>query len=189
MDFLYMFDLLDFDNKGNLKAAKGADLAKAQSNFLYLISKYNQLFLKAKKLPVPDFFKGELGNILADVEAGGDYRFAKSKVFAACLPQVNVLSEKAEKQAVLALNNAVSLEDVEFAESFQDAKNTLQLEYIMTITAGKLFNKVEALKNLPMSKENKSKLFKEVIKYNALILATSKVRESGNAVQSEGFAG
>ena len=100
-----------------------------------------------------------------------------------------MLSEKAEKQAVLALNNAVSLEDVEFAESFQDAKNTLQLEYIMTITAGKLFNKVEALKNLPMSKENKSKLFKEVIKYNALILATSKVRESGNAVQSEGFAG
>ena len=66
MDFLYMFDLLDFDNKGNLKAAKGADLAKAQSNFLYLISKYNQLFLKAKKLPVPDFFKGELGNVVGE---------------------------------------------------------------------------------------------------------------------------
>lgn len=189
MNFLYLFDLLDFDNKGALKETKSTSLAKARSNFLYLISKYNQIFLKAKKLPVPEFFKTELAKILEEVEGGGDYTSAKNKVFAACLPQVSLLGGRAEKQVVLALNEGVSLEDVEFAEKFQDAKNTLQLEYIMTITAGKLFNKVEALKNSPATKEGKSKLFKDIIKYNALILATSKVREKGSSAQSEGFAG
>ena len=190
MCFLYMFDLLDFDSQGKVRASKGVELEKAQSNFLYLVSKFNQNLLKEKGLPVPDFFKTELSSVLEGVEKGWDFDVAKKKVFSQCLPQISALVGRPEKEIVSALVESSSVADLEFANKFKDIKNHLQLEYIMTITSGKVFNKVDALRDEEMTKENKSKLFKEVIKYNSLVCAAEKVRENANfGKQRVGAAG
>ncbi len=190
MCFLYMFDLLDFDSQGKVRASKGASLEKAQSNFLYLVSKFNQNLLKEKGLPVPAFFKEELSSVLEGVEKGWDFDVAKKKVFSECLPQISLLSNRSDKEVISALVESSSVADMDFAEKFKDIKNHLQLEYIMTITSGKVFNKVDALREEEMTKENKSKLFKEVIKYNSLVCAAERVRENGVfGVQSVGAIG
>lgn len=190
MCFLYLFDLLDFDSQGKVCASKGVELQKAQSNFLYLVSKFNQNFLKEKGLPVPAFFKEKLSSVLEEVEKGWDFDVAKKKVFSECLPQISMLANRSDKDVISALVENSSVADVEFANKIKDVKNHLQLEYVMTITSGKVFNKVETLRSEQMTKENKSKLFKEVIKYNSLVCAAEKVRENGNVgAQRVGAAG
>ena len=177
MSFLYLFDLMDFDEHGKVKEAKGITLSQARSNFLYLVSKYNQKFLKEKNLPVPSFFKEELSGLLTYVEMGRDYELIKKKVLSACLPRISALSNINERELIFSLNSQVTLDDLDFADKFKDIKNTLQLEYIMTTISGKIYDKIFSLFSQPMTKENKSKLYKEIINYNALVSATSKVRE------------
>ena len=190
MCFLYMFDLLDFDSQGKVRESKGVTIEKAHANFLYLVSKFNQNLLKENGLPVPAFFKEELAGVLEDVEKGWDYDVAKKKVFSQCLPQIAALAGRSDKEVVSALVESSSVADLDFADKFKDIKNHLQLEYVMTITSGKVFNKIEALKTEEMTKENKSKLFKEVIRYNSLVCAAERVREKGNTgLQRVGAAG
>ncbi len=185
MSFLYLFDLMDFDENGKVKETKGVTLSQARSNFLYLVSKYNQKFLKEKKLPVPAFFKDELSGLLTFVELGRDYELIKKKVLSACLPRISALSNINEKELISSLNSQVTLDDLDFADKFRDIKNTLQLEYIMTTISGKIFDKIFALRSQPMSKDNKSKLYKEIINYNALVSATAKVREDNLDVKGD----
>ncbi len=188
MCFLYMFDLLDFDSQGKVRASKGVELEKARSNFLYLVSKFNQGLLKEKGLPVPAFFKEELASVLDSVEQGWDYDVAKKKVFSHCLPQVSLLAGRSEKDVVASLVETCSVAEAEFADKFKDIKNRLQLEYVMTITSGKVFNKAEALRREEMTKENKSKLFRTIIQYNALVNATEKVRTNASTFSATSVA-
>lgn len=180
MCFLCMFDLLDFDGQGKVKESKGQSLQKARSNYLYLISKFNQRFLSDAGMAVPDFFKQELSSVLSEVEQGWDFDVAKRKVFGACLPQVSELLGKSDKEVVAELVELASESDKNFATNFKDRGdheiNPRQVEYIMTATSGNIFNKVVSLSGEEMTKENKSKLYKEVIKYNALVCATENVR-------------
>lgn len=190
MCFLYMLNLLDFDSQGKVKETKETSLPQAQSNFLYLVCKFNQNFLKEKGLPVPEFFKEELSSVLENVEKGQDYETAKKTVFSNCLPQVSALANQSEKDIISALVKSTSAYDLEFADKFKEAKNHLQLEYIMTVISSKVLSKAEQLKSQPQTKENKSKLFKELIKYNALVNAAENVREDVNTFkQTVGKAG
>lgn len=177
MDFLYLFDLVDFDAKGNVVGTKTVEISKARSNFLYLVSKYNQFFLKEEKLPVPEFFKEKLSAVLADVEACGDYAAARKTVIAACLPKVQLYAKKSDKDLILALGNLVILKDKEFADTFQTAKNNLQLEYIITHISGLKYESILRLLKNDLSKEDKSKLFRSIIQYNSLINTAQRVRE------------
>ena len=108
---------------------------------------------------------------------GRDYELIKKKVLSACLPRISALSNINERELIFSLNSQVTLDDLDFADKFKDIKNTLQLEYIMTTISGKIYDKIFSLFSQPMTKENKSKLYKEIINYNALVSATSKVRE------------
>ena len=65
MDFLYLFNLLDFDNKGQVMATSDVDLNHARSNYLYLLSKYNQRLLEDGE-KIPEFFKTELAKVLEE---------------------------------------------------------------------------------------------------------------------------
>ncbi len=179
MSFLYFFDLLDFDAKGNVCATKSADLAHARSNFLYLISKYNQMFLKDENLPIPSFFKEELQAILQDVEQGGDYQQAKNQVLRSCLPKVQVYSRGSERELVSALADKISLKDMAFADEMKSAVNNLQLAYIITHISGKKFESIgRALASENPDTQTKSKMFKDIITYNSLVGTAEKVKNS-----------
>ena len=178
MSFVYLFDLLDFDVNGCVCESKHADLSHARSNFLYLISKYNQMMLQEEKLPVPAFFKEELGFVLADVENGGNFETAKNKVVENCLPSVQLFANLNEKEMVGSLSEKVSIKDVEFSQKVKKSVNNVQLGYIITQNLGKVFNKICALQVAEQSKENKSSLYKQIIKYNSLTSVAEKVSKN-----------
>ncbi len=177
MDFLYLFDMVNFDETGKIRAEEG-ELAKARSNFLYLVSKYNQTILQEENLPVSDFFKTELSALLEDVERGGDFGSAQTKVLSNCHLKVQQLAHasKNEKDFILKLNGAISVRDSAFAGLVGKNVNHLQLAYIITSLSGKLEKKIEeSLNDGIKSKNEKSKVFKDMIKYNRLMLTAQKV--------------
>lgn len=187
MSFIYMFDLVDFDGKGKVCASKNCDLGQTHSNFLYLICKYNQMLLQDGKFPIPEFFKDELGQLLQNVEQGGDFLEAKKKVLENCLPKVKMLAENSanEQEFVLRLNENISVSDKEFAESFKKADNNKHLEYIITFISGKLFEGISnqiSKENLVENKKAKSSVYKDIIKYNSLVLTADKVKEKSYMV-------
>ena len=52
MSFLYLFDAIEFDAAGEVSASKSVSLEQARSNYLYLVSKYNQMILKEENQEV-----------------------------------------------------------------------------------------------------------------------------------------
>ncbi len=177
MNFLHLFDMVGFDANGNVCAGV-CELGVSRSNYLYLLSKYNQTILQEEGLPVSDFFKVELASVLADVEKGGDFEMAKKRVLSNCHLKVQhlALSTQSEKELVSLLNANISARDEAFASLVGKNINHLQLAYIITSLCGKVENKIEdyLLKGIG-SKNEKSKLFKDVIKYNRLMLTAEKV--------------
>ncbi len=188
MSFLYLFDKVDFENDGQVCATKQHGLEETRSNFLYLVSKYNQAFLQENGESIPEFFKSELNKVLEDVEKGGDFSKAKSKVLENCCEKVQKLAKtsKTEKEFVSSLNDNVSLKDKSFAESLKKVDNNKHLEYIITFFSGKLFEKVSiqsALGGADMDKKEKSNLYKDMIKYNSLVAVTDKIKDNSYSLQ------
>lgn len=174
MEFLYLFDLIDFDDKGNVR---GEQAGCSQSNFLYLLSKYNQVILKEEDLPIPDFFKNELFSILEKV-SGKNFEASKKKVIANCHLKVQKIanSAKSDKELISLLNDTISARDEDFAKLVGKNINHLQLAYIITSLSGKIEKKIElAIENGLQDKMVKSKTFKDIIKYNRLMLTAQKV--------------
>lgn len=179
MKSLLLFNLVGFDQNGDVCATKKFDENQSRSNYLYLISKYNQAFLKEQEEPVPAFFKDELGKVLCDVENGKDFESAKAQVLKNCLPEVQSLAKtESDRDLILSLADKLLVKDEKFASRFQKAVNNLELSYIITQIAGKVFDSIDTnLDNLG-DKKSKSELFKSVIKYNSLVNTAGKIQEN-----------
>lgn len=196
MSFLYLFDLIDFDKDGQVCAVSNArenvSLGQARSNYLYLISKYNQLLMQEDGAKIPEFFKEELSDMLKDVEAGRDFQEAKEKVLANCTTKVKAMAEgSSDRELVEKLNAKVSIKDEELAKRTSKKVNSLNLAYIITLISGKVLDKTAGEKEIFLQSTNeeekgklKSKLYKNVIKYNNLVHTVEKVR-SGELTQEE----
>ncbi len=177
MDFLYLFGLVKFDIYGNITSDGGKE-GISRSNYLYLVSKYNQTILQEENLPISDFFKTELQAVLKAVENGGNFAKAKEKVLSNCHLKVQkaALSCGCDKDFILKLNETISARDEAFAKFVGQNINHLQLAYIITSISGKVESKIEGLLFEGLnSKSEKSKAFKEMIKYNRLMLTAEKV--------------
>lgn len=86
MSFVEWNGLFDFDEKGNVCGSDVFHDDIAKSNYLYMLCKYNQLYLCGKKLP--KFFKMELPLVLESVENGGDFGKALTTVLKNCEQKV-----------------------------------------------------------------------------------------------------
>ena len=176
MEFLYLFDLIDFDENG-IVCEGSHGISQSQSNFLYLLSKYNQVILKEENLPIPDFFKSELFSVLEAV-CEGNFGASKKKVLENCHLKVQQIanSAKSDKELISLLNDTISARDEDFAKLVGKNINHLQLAYIITSLSGKIEKKIElAIENGLQDKMVKSKTFKDIIKYNRLMLTAQKV--------------
>lgn len=181
MSFLYLFDMVDFDKETkNVCATSRYSLEQARSNYLYLVSKYNQNLLKEKDLDVPEFFKEELSNVLQNVENGGDFDKAKAQVLKNCLPEVKKVAQSlnCDEALIFKLNELTSENDKQFASKFSKAVNNLQLSYIITQISGKIFDETVTLSLDLSDKKAKSNAFKNIIKYNGLIATADKVKSN-----------
>lgn len=169
--FLYMFDLLDFDENGKVCATTDVDLAHARSNYLYLISKYNQMFLEENKVPVPEFFKTQLKDILFDIENNGNFEKAAKCVIMNCCPKVQLIAKisKSQKDIIEKLNSKIVLQDKVMVEHCQKSKNERELEYRLAFLLAANSKTIERLKKEDLSVvSNKSKLFKNIIGANSM---------------------
>ena len=180
MAFMYLFDLVDFDEKGNVCQSKKYDENKAKANYLYLVSKYNQKVLDMQGLKVSDFFKTELADILSAVENGADFAQARQTVLANCAPKVRMLERESDndKHFISILNENVSYADKNFANKISSATNGKHVEYIITKTSGDIFGRVlDALQkeDCMAEKSTRSKIYKDVIEYNGLMASLDKV--------------
>lgn len=181
MDFLRLFDLVDFDKDGNVCQTKRFALNKARSNYLYLLCKYNQRFLEEENLAIPQFFKEDLYDLLENVEKGGDFSKAKKKVLENCLPKIQLLAKKSgsDRQLLLGLNDKVVVKDIEFANKNRASVNNLALAYIITGISGQVEKKIEKQMDETITdQKSKSKLFKNVVKYNGLVSTADKVSKN-----------
>lgn len=183
MSFIYLFEKVDFDKNGNVCETKTCDINKSRSNFLYLLSKYNQQLLQQSELPIPAFFKEELASLLQKVESGYDFSKAKDEVVKNCLPQIQKIAKdsKCDKELVSKLNEIVYVKDASVVSDLKKADNQKHREYILTSLSGKLFENVSAQMmktGVENDKKAKSNLFKDIIKYNSLVLEADKVKEN-----------
>ena len=183
MGFVYLFDLVDFDSKGNVCETKRFDKNHARANYLYLISKYNQQFLSDKKLEIPAFFKIDLNVVLLATENGVDFKKAKQMVLANCTPEVQYLAQesKNDRDFIQTLNMHVSIKDKAFAKNFSDNMNSLHLAYVITAISGNIqmsISKMLTAENALNDPKTKSAVFKEIIKYNALVDTAEKVQSN-----------
>ena len=186
MSFLYFFDMVAFDkDTREVCETNSFNLGQARSNFLYLISKYNQNILKEKKEEVPSFFKEELSTVLEGVENGGDFEKAKATVLKNCLPEVQKQADGAycDETFIIRLNELAAESDKQFAAKFSKAVNNLQLSYIITQVSGKIFDETIALTMDMSDKKAKSAAFKNIIKYNGLMVAADKVKQNEMSVE------
>lgn len=182
MSFLHFFDLVSFDNDGHVCASKVYDRNHSCSNYLYLISKYNAYFVKEEGVSLPDFFKEDLSSILKDVEEGKDFEEAKKIVLKNCLPKVQMLAKNSsnEREFVEKLNSIVPIREKDFAGSVKQVENDKHLAFILTGLSGALFQKISSRvvdPQIKQDKKEKSKLFKDAIKYNSLVATASKIQE------------
>ena len=189
MSFLYLFDAIEFDAAGEVSASKSVSLEQARSNYLYLVSKYNQMFLKEENQEVPAFFKEELGAVLAEVEKGGDFDKAEKKVLANCVARVQKMASDAQsrRQFVSALNAQIALDDKKIVDKVGVAENRLHKEYLFTKLAAQVFESVviaSAKEGAMADKKSKSAIFKDIIKYNSLIASASMVKSAEAGVQT-----
>ncbi|MBQ7327390.1 MAG: hypothetical protein IJX00_00285 [Clostridia bacterium] len=189
MSFLYLFDAIEFDAAGEVSASKSVSLEQARSNYLYLVSKYNQMFLKEENQEVPAFFKEELGAVLVEVEKGGDFDKAEKKVLANCVVRVQKMASNAQsrRQFVAALNAQIVLDDKKIVDKIGVAENRLHKEYLFTKLAAQVFESVviaSAKEGAMADKKSKSAIFKDIIKYNSLIASASMVKSAEAGVQT-----
>ena len=189
MSFLYLFDAIEFDAAGEVSASKSVSLEQARSNYLYLVSKYNQMFLKEENQEVPAFFKEDLGAVLAEVEKGGDFDKAEKKVLANCIARVQKMASDAQsrRQFVAALNSQIALDDKKIVDKVGVAENRLHKEYLFTKLAAQVFESVviaSAKEGAMADKKSKSAIFKDIIKYNSLIASASMVKSAEAGVQT-----
>ena len=189
MGFLYLFDTIEFDAAGDVCASKSVSLQQARSNYLYLVSKYNQMFLKEEGQEVSAFFKEELASVLAEVEKGGDFAKAEKKVLANCLPKVQELFAacQSRRQFVGDLNGKTAVEDKKIVEKVGVAENRLHKEYLLTKVAAQVFESVvvaSAKEGAMADKKTKSAIFKDIIKYNSLISTASMLKTAEAKVQT-----
>lgn len=184
--FLYLYDLVDFDDVGNVTKTKHCkDEKKVVSNFIYLVCKYNQYLLhekslKAKeKMEIPAFFKEDLEKLLAKVESGQvSKEYVLNEVAKSSLPEVKKIIEEArcDKDIINNLNALVDVYSLEFSKKFKNIVNKKQLEYIMTHISAQLMDEIgEILKNEVSDKKVKSTLYKKIISYNGLVNAATKI--------------
>ena len=183
MSFVYFFDLVDFDAKGNVCETKRFDKNHARANYLYLISKYNQQFLADKKMEIPAFFKTDLNVVLLATENGVDFKKAKQMVLANCTPEVQywALKTKTDRDFIQALNTNVSIKDKAFAKNFSDNMNNLHLAYVITAISGNIqmaITKILTEEKALSDAKTKSLVFKDIIKYNALVDTAEKVQSN-----------
>lgn len=183
MSFIYLFEKVDFDKDGNVCETKTCNINKARSNFLYLVSKYNQQLLQQNELSIPAFFKEDLASLLQKVEGGYDFSKAKKVVFENCIPQVQKLAKdsKSDKETISKLNETVYIKDADVVSDLKKADNQKHREYILTSISGKLFENVFAQmmkSDIEADKKAKSNLYKDIIKYNSLVLEADKVKEN-----------
>lgn len=176
MDFLYLFNLLDFDNNGQVMATSDVDLNHARSNFLYLLSKYNQKLLEDGE-KIPEFFKTELAKVLEDVENGADFSVAKAKVLENCKKPVQIFASdgKSDKVLVGRLNRLIIAKN-EAQKDLGKAINNKQVTYILTQLSNKSFDTAVGLQAQgELDAKGKSNLFKNVINYNAFTTTAAMV--------------
>ena len=181
MSFLYLFDMVDFDKETkNVCETNRFTLEQARSNYLYLVSKYNQNLLKEKDIEVPEFFKEGLSDVLQNVEKGGDFEKAKGSVLKNCLPEVKKAAQgvNCDEALIIRLNELVAENDKQFASKFSKAVNNLQLSYIITQISGRIFDETVMLSLDLSDKKSKSNAFKNVIKYNGLMATADKVKQN-----------
>lgn len=199
MNFLYLYDLVDFDENGKIKATRRYnDENIVASNFLYLICKYNQLILqdekkkKDEKLELPLFFKEKLSSLLTNVEKGETSKeYAERLILKECHPKVRKVCEeaKSDKEIVEKLNQLMSLDSTSFAKKVKGVTNKKEQEYIMTKISGDMMDQITNLLAGSGVEEDpakaKSLLYKKVISYNGLVSATMNlhnVKEGNTAV-------
>ena len=183
--FLYLFDMLDFDDNGRVCATKEVDLAHARSNYLYLLSKYNQMFLKerAKDEKSVDksennFFRDELKDVLFDVENNGNFEKAAKCVLLNCCPKVQLIAKisKSQREIIEKLTDKLVLQDKEMAVHCQKAQNARELEYRLAFLLAANSKTIERLKKEDLSiVSNKSKLFKNIIGCNSMTETSVKL--------------
>lgn len=176
MAFLYFFDELNFDEKGEVCETKTVDKNNARSNFLYLICKYNQELLNEKNEPIPEFFKTGLNKLLDEVENGKNYEKNKKQILSECIPEVQACANSSDRAMILQLNEFVSVSDKELSKKFE---NDLHRNYVQTHISGRLFDEIERAKKTMMikpEKKVKSEIFKKMIKYNRLASAMDNMK-------------
>lgn len=190
MSFLYLYDIVDFDENGNIKKTKRYNNENVvASNFLYLICKYNQIILqnevddRGEKLELSPFFKEKLSPLLEDVEKGvSSKEYALQIISNSCLPKVQKILQEAknDSEIISKLNALVSVEDNKFSEKVRGITNKKQQEYIMTKLSGELMDEISSL--LDRQEENspkeKSILYKKIIRYNGLVNATMNLQHA-----------
>ena len=189
-EFLYLFDLLDFDENGNVAVAEHAEqLLQAQSNFLFLVAKYNRFLVKKEGMELPEFFKEELAQLLIDLEIGEKtFVQAKQQVLENCLPQVQKFSKETDKALILALNGAIDVEIISkadknlalFMKKNSLISNRLEKSNKLTRFSDIKFGNIIMLlqdkrRNGHLSKDDKKFIFNDIITYNALVKEAKKV--------------
>lgn len=192
MNFLYLYDLIDFDENGNVKETSLYDSdKKVASNFLYLICKYNQFLLKTseksqkedEKVELPAFFKENLTPLLQKVEKGETSKeYALYKVSEYCLPTVKKIIEEAknDEEIIHNLNTLVDIDAQKYSKKFKNIQNNKQREYIMTIIIGNLMEEIKRdLPQVDHDQKDKSSVYKKIISYNGLVSAISKMEKAG----------
>lgn len=186
MAFLYFYDLIDFDADGRVKATKKyTNLNKAESNFLYLVAKYNQNIVKENSVNnedsavLPPFFKQELAPLLSSVESGEKSKeYALRVILANCCDEVKKASidTKSDKELVLKLSSLVDVNAENYAKKFKKAVNKKQLEYVITQTAGNLMNEISNnVLKVDSDAKVKSSVYKKVISYNGLMSVAANI--------------
>lgn len=183
-EFLYLFNVVDFDEKGNVCKTKEYEENEAKANFLYLVSKYNQKLLKQDE-KIDEFFKNDLQNVLDSVKNGGDFDKAKKEVVSHCKEDVKIIlkNSKSDEDFVKKLNAEMVEYETSFSRQFEKAVNNLQLSYIITSITGNLFNEISGLGSDTV--KEKSSKYKKIIDYNALTHIAEKVAK--NELSKEDF--
>ncbi len=190
MNFLYLYDLIDFDSNGNIKPTKRCSDEKiVASNFLYLICKYNQNILQeeakknGEKSILSAFFKQNLAPLLQKVESGEvSKEYALVIIARECSPKVREICENSinDAEIINSLNKIVSFSDLKFSQKVNGITNRKHQEYIMTKISGDLMDQITNLLAGNADEEDpvkiKSALYKKIISYNGIVNATMNLQ-------------
>ncbi len=184
MSKLYLFDLIDFDENGAVCTTKKYGKEDAQKNFLYLISKFNQVLLKQQSLKLPNFFKEDFQNTLKM-----PYAYAKKAIFSNCLPEIENLASLPEQEVLFELIDTVKIADEKTISKLNSAVNGVQKGYIITSRFNKVFGNICSLiAKDEIDKAEKSMLYKNIIECNALSRMAEKLKSGEENLNYTNYA-